>query len=192
MFNVICDSLITELGNRQEKLQHVFNIFQNLFSIPHDLFSRSHLEDISEVYSNDIDGSLLYDELKHFHEFLNILDQTEPKNTMDEEKKKEMKKNCPGRWYKLLVTNDGLKETFPNLETILKIFLTIPIFNASGERSFSDLNRIKNYHRSTLSQDHLNDLTILYRESETLKKMSYDKLINTFASKKVRKKFVST
>jgi hypothetical protein len=154
MFNAICDSLITELGNRQEKLQHVFYIFQNLFSIPHDLLSRSYLKIISEVDSNDIDGSLLYDDLKHFHEFLNILVQTDLKNTMDEEKKKKMKKNCPGRWYKLLVTNDELKETFPNLETILTIFLTIPISNASVERSFSDLNRIKTiftrrFHKTT-------------------------------------------
>ena len=88
-----------------------------------------------------------------------------------------MRKNCAGKWYKLIVTKNGLKETFPNLETILKTLLTIPIANASGERYFSALKRIKNYLRTTLSEDHLNDLAILYIESDFFKNTSYDKLI---------------
>ena len=99
-----------------------------------------------------------------------------------------MTKNCPRKWYKLTVTNNGLKETFLNLETILKIFLTIPIANASGEISFSALKRIKNYLLTTVSEDHLNDLAVLYIESDFLKNISYDKLIDTFAAQKARKK----
>jgi hypothetical protein len=44
-------------------------------------------------------------------------------------------KNSPLEMYKLLL--NGLRSTFPNTETILKIFLTMPVSNASGERSFS-------------------------------------------------------
>ena len=97
-------------------------------------------------------------------------------------------KNCPGKWYKLIVTDNELKETFPNLETIFKIFLTIPIANASGVRSFSALKRIKNYLRMTVSEDHLNDLAVIYIESDFLRNISYDKLIDTFAAQKTRKK----
>lgn len=187
MFNEICDRLVSELKNRQEKLQRIFNIFQNLFYVQDDELSKSHLKNLSEIYSDDIDGSLLFDELKHFHEFLKSFEETKPTNTLVEGT--NVSKNCAGKWYKLIVRNDGLKETFPNLETILKIFLTIPISNASGERSFSAL-RIKNYLRTTLSEDHLNDLAILYIESETLKNISYDKLIDTFAAQKARKQCI--
>lgn len=192
IFNEVCDRIVSELKNRQGKLQHIFNIFQNLFCVQDDQLSRSHLKNLSEVYSNDIDGSLLLDELKHFREFLNILEETNTKSrpTVGEGTDVNVSKNCPGKWYKLIVTNDGLKETFPNLETILKIFLTIPISNASGERSFSALKRIKNYLRTTLSEDHLNDLAILYIESDSLKNISYDKLIDTFAAQKARKKCI--
>jgi hypothetical protein len=47
----------------------------------------------------------------------------------------------PIEMYKLLIGD--LQCSFPNVETILRIFLTLPICNASGERSFSILKRVK-------------------------------------------------
>ncbi len=46
------------------------------------------------------------------------------------------------------------------------IFLTIPVTVASAERSFSKLKLIKNYFRSTMSQEKLSTLSILSIENE--------------------------
>ena len=36
IFNEVCDSIVSELKNRQGKLQHIFNNFQNLFCVQDD------------------------------------------------------------------------------------------------------------------------------------------------------------
>lgn len=54
----------------------------------------------------------------------------------------------------------------PNLLIALRILLTIPITVASGERSFSKLKLIKNYLRSTTTQNRLNGLAVLGIEHE--------------------------
>lgn len=70
----------------------------------------------------------------------------------------------------------------------MQIFLTIAISNASAERSFSTLKRVKNYLRNSLSQDLFCDLAVLNINSDLLNKMSFDDIINEFSAKKSRKK----
>lgn len=73
MFNTICDT--ARLGKRQGKLQNIFNTFHNLFTVQCDRLSRIPLESISNIFSNEIHWTLLYDELPHFHYFVNILNE---------------------------------------------------------------------------------------------------------------------
>ncbi|ESO05368.1 hypothetical protein HELRODRAFT_171760 [Helobdella robusta] len=80
--------------------------------------------------------------------------------------------------------------TFPNIEILLKIFLTIPLSNASGERSFSVLKRIKNYLRSTMGEQKLNNLAVLYIEQEIMNSVDTAKIIDEFARSKAREKFI--
>ena len=56
----------------------------------------------------------------------------------------------------------------PDVVTVFKIFLTLPVTVASAERSFSKLKLIKNYMymRSNMSQDMLSGLSILNIENE--------------------------
>jgi len=65
--------------------------------------------------------------------------------------------------------------------------LTILVPVASAERSFSKLKIIKTYLRSTMSEERLDELVLLYIEKEILNKINYDNLINNFPSKKARK-----
>jgi len=59
--------------------------------------------------------------------------------------------------------------------------------NCSGERSFSRLKLINNALRSNLTQEHLNDLAILYIESEIMKTINYETIIEDFSFQKARK-----
>jgi len=78
-------------------------------------------------------------------------------------------------------------DMFPNVLLAYKILLTIPVTVASAERSFSKLKILKSYLRSTMSQDRLNGLAILSIESRFLANVDYDKIIDEFASRNVRR-----
>lgn len=82
---------------------------------------------------------------------------------------------------------NNLNELYPNFVTVLIIILTLPISVASVERSFWRLKIVKNYLRSSISQERFTSLAILTIESELAKKLNYDDIINEFAIKYVRK-----
>lgn len=64
------------------------------------------------------------------------------------------------RQLSLFIKNKDLKEAFPYVEIALRIFLCTTVTNCSAERSFSVLKRIKNYLRSTISEERLNSLAV--------------------------------
>lgn len=126
---VIFDNLISELVRRLEVYENLVGMFDVFFNADmNNEKIRSSASKFIETYKNDINGEQFQNELFHFLEFV-----------------KEEQMDNPVDMYKCL--NDGLRSTFPNVEIILKIFLTMPITNASGERSFSVLKRVKNYLR---------------------------------------------
>lgn len=52
------------------------------------------------------------------------------------------------------------ESAFPNIFIALRVYLTIPISNCTGEQLFSHLKRIKNALCSTMGQERLSSLTI--------------------------------
>ena len=80
-----------------------------------------------------------------------------------------------------------LSKLFPNCCVALRLFCTLPVTVAEGERSFSTLDRVKNCKRSTMTQERLSALSILSIESELAGKLDLDAVIETFAHKKARK-----
>ena len=59
----------------------------------------------------------------------------------------------------------GMVPIYPNLTTALKIFL-LPVTIVSAESSFSKLKLIKNYLRTSMSQDRLSNISMISIESE--------------------------
>ena len=53
------------------------------------------------------------------------------------------------------------KEVFPNLRCLLVIANTLPITSAEAERSFSLMRRLKTYSRSTLTEEHFSDYSVI-------------------------------
>lgn len=86
------------------------------------------------------------------------------------EKNKEQPKNALDA---LRVCN---KEIFPNIHRLLKILCTIPVSTATPERTFSCLNRLKSYLRSTMTEIPL--LTFIYNRMVKLISIVY--LLNYF------------
>lgn len=76
---------------------------------------------------------------------------------------------------------------FPNVVIALRVFCSIPVTVAQGERSFSCLSRVKSVLRSTMTQERLTDLGLLAIESELAKRCDFSSVIEIFASRKSRR-----
>ena len=53
------------------------------------------------------------------------------------------------------------RHVLSQIEVLLRVLLVMPATNVSSERSFSALRRFKNYLRSTMKQERLNDVMVL-------------------------------
>ena len=64
-----------------------------------------------------------------------------------------------------------------------QIAMTIHVSNASAERSFSSLRRLRTYLQSTMTQEHLTNLAVLYIERDLTSQLldKHDDLVVSFA-----------
>ena len=74
---------------------------------------------------------------------------------------------------------------FPNIVRILSIIFTTPATSAIIERANSVLRYIKNDFRSTMSEDRINALLLLYVHSDI--KLDYKKNIDMYAMRYLRR-----
>ncbi|CAM1312002.1 Uncharacterised protein r2_g2233 [Pycnogonum litorale] len=86
------------------------------------------------------------------------------------------------------IKEDGIANSFPNVDIALRIYLTLPVANTEGERSFSVLKRVKNQLRSTVGQEKLCDLSLLTIESDLTRGIDFEGITAKFAKLKYRKK----
>ena len=85
------------------------------------------------------------------------------------------------------ITENSLKEIYPNIYIVIRILLTIPVSTASAKRSFSKLKLIKNYLRSTMGQERLSALAVLSIESDLASRLNYETIIKEFSKVKSSK-----
>ena len=81
-----------------------------------------------------------------------------------------------------------LLSTFPNIGIALRLYLTLPVTNCEGERSFSTLARIKNHLRASTGEARLSALSLMCIESELMRSVDFDDVINDFAAEKSRRR----
>ena len=86
----------------------------------------------------------------------------------------------------LALLKDVDMSTYSKLLSAVVIFVTLPVTVASAERSFSKLKLIKNYLRSSISQDRMDSLAIISIENKEAWSLNMEKLIDKFAEKKAR------
>ena len=141
------------------------------------------VELLKEAYPEDVDPKLT-DELLHFHLYVR---QTQKQGLTGTEEQSISLSH--GDLYEIMC-KEKIHTAFPNVEAILRLFLSLMVTNCSGERSFSRLKSIKNKLRSTMSQERLSALSILCIKSDKLKQINFDELLHDFALTKARKKIL--
>jgi hypothetical protein len=63
---------------------------------------------------------------------------------------------------------------------IMQIFITLSITTASNERFFSTLSLIKTYLRSTVSDEKLSDLTLIFSEKALRKLFDFYAMVRKY------------
>jgi hypothetical protein len=149
-----------------------FSFLTKLEATEEEIYER--VSTLCQTYPEDVDINLV-GEVKHFHQYIRH-SQTYGSAEHDSL-----------TLYKIIF-NDRVQSAFPNAEAILRLFLSMMIANCSGERSFSQLKRIKNEFRTTMTQDKLCSLSLMCIESDKLRSLSFDDIISDFALEKARKR----
>jgi len=171
------DSILSSLCWRFEKMSQIASDFNflsgNLLSTMESEKIKLWVNDLALKYDRDLNAAELYSEIENFKYQAPLL-----MTTFENATQLDILKH---------IHQYSLKDLYPNLEVALRIFLTIPVTTASCERSFSKLKIIKNYLRSTISQNRLTGMAILSIEKDIVKTISFDDVIDQFASIKSRK-----
>lgn len=170
----ILDQTITSIDERFSQLKEHFDTFGFLYDFEclkgEPLLKKcGDLQNaLSDGSHKDVEGYQLYQELTLLQTILPSTAKT------------------PLEVLKYLMKNE-LTQNFPNVSVAMRIVLTLPVTVATAERSFSKLKLIKNYLRSTMSQERLLGLSFTSIEYEVLEKLDLDQTIQDFCEKKARK-----
>lgn len=76
---------------------------------------------------------------------------------------------------------------YPNFAKLLKLALSLPVGTATCERSFSAMRRVRNWMRTTMAQQRLSSLSLLYIESDITKKIKPEDIVDRFDAKAPRR-----
>ena len=76
---------------------------------------------------------------------------------------------------------------FPNVAKIYRLFLTSPPSVCKSERSFSRLKLHKTYFRSTMLQEMLDNLMLLYCERDIVDRIDITRVVNQWATVRCRR-----
>jgi hypothetical protein len=169
-FLVMIDVAIALLTSRFEQMKAFDNVFGFLFNSGNlksldevDLWSHCKIfaEKFTHENSSDVEISDFYSELK-------VLQVSLPDSSM----------SAP-EILKFVMDAD--------VTVAYRILLTVPVTVASAERSFSKLKLLKNYLRSTMSQERLNGLAMCSIEKDILDTIDFNTILNDFASRNARR-----
>ena len=85
----------------------------------------------------------------------------------------------------MLTLSPGQLSLISQVKRLMQLILVMPATNASSERSFSALRRVKTYLRTTMTQERLNYLMIIHVHKERTDALDMKTLLNEFVDKSV-------
>ncbi len=135
------------------------------------ILSSEHIPDLVGLYADDLPEKASLDTELHCWTI---------KWQQDKEQAKSMDYDTP---YKVLCSVDG--DFFPNIKQLMTIACTLSVTSSECERSISRLRYLKTYLRSTISEQRLNGLAMLYVHRDI--PCSSETVVDIFAQKHPRR-----
>ena len=172
VFNAAMDSIMSHLETRFQSMQQICSEFCVLWKfreMPEDSIKEA-CKNLTEKYKSDLTESI-QDQILHIKKIYSAT----------------FKENLGSLDLLNAIYEMGLQSIYGDLCILLRIFLSMPVTVAGGERAFSKLKLIKNYLCSKMSQERLNGLAMLSIEHKLAKKLDFNDLIDDFATTKVRR-----
>ena len=80
----------------------------------------------------------------------------------------------------LQTLSSGMKSLISEVIRVVKLILVSAATNATSERSFSALRRVKSYLQSTMKQQRLNDIVMLHVHKDCTEKLNLVEIANDF------------
>ena len=74
------------------------------------------------------------------------------------------------------------RTAFSGVWSVAKLLLVLPATNATSERSFSALRRVKTYLRTTMTQERLNNLLVLHIHKDRVDRLNLETVAHEFVS----------
>ena len=165
------DCLVNSMSDRFLKHKKILQSFNCILQYHEKQERTDSFWQLIETYARDMNCSnknVLLSEFEMWTEFL--------------------KKNLRRSECAIDVLNSCDEKMYPNIHTLLKIFVTLPVTVSTAERSFSTLRRIKTYLRSTMGENRLNGLANLNIHREI--SVSCEEIISELKKSKRRLDFV--
>ncbi|XP_065650734.1 zinc finger MYM-type protein 1-like [Hydra vulgaris] len=167
VFYVIIGSILEGLKRRFESQQQICSIFgflwhfnkmsnEELLSATTNFQKKYHKEILSDTSDEIIFLKQIYS--------TNFTSDCKPKELFQE------------------ILELGLSGVFPNISIALRIFISLPVSVASGERSFNVLKQVKNYHCSIMGQERLNGLAMLNINCDIARKLDFSTVPSNHSS----------
>ena len=89
--------------------------------------------------------------------------------------------------HDIVKNNMVLPAAFDQLLQLIHIAITLPVTSASTERFFSALKRVKTYMRNTMGGKRLSNLLVICTETNCVKKLNFNALVDKFRRGKSRR-----
>lgn len=171
VFLVVMDRLLAELDRRFKSYNDLnvsFGFLNNISTLSAEHL-REKAADLQRRYHTDLENEFC----EEIFQFKDFICHDEPSSA---------------RELLMSMRKRKLQAIFPNVDVALRLYLTLPVTNASGELSFSKLRLVKSRLRSTIAQQKLSHLTLMSIESDLLHKVDFTDVIRDFAAKKSRRR----
>ena len=131
----------------------------------------SELSDVCQTYQGDLDEDLLQAQLLTLGVSYSQSEQEDSGN-MSVFNIREYLQNQSTAQLSLL----------SQVKHLMQLLLVMPATNASSERSFSALRRVKTYLRATMTQERLNHMMVLHVHKDSTDSLDLKKAVNEFIS----------
>ena len=124
---------------------------------------------VTDFYDGDFDRNSFESQLETFKEAITIENQTGKEITIE----------AIRTFFK---ENSEMCTLLSEVSKLLKLILVLPATNATSERSFSALKRVKSYLRTRMGQERMNNIMVLHVHKDLTEKINLVQVGNDFVS----------